>query len=96
MMIDVKETILKEIGEHLNEIVVDQALNLSRLVGFAESEEDCYYILESRTGTQAYHSCVGKLIYLHDIEQDDYIMIENLFRINGSVGTETIIEKVLE
>ena len=96
MMIDVKETVLKEISEHLNEIVVDHSLNLSRLVGFAEDDSDYYYILEDRTGARVYHSCVGKLIYLDDIEQDDYIMIENLFTINGSVATETMIEKVLE
>lgn len=94
-MTDIKPKVLEEINEHLNEIVLSLSFEATRLIGFAEDNHDYYYILERLGGKRIYDSCVGKIVYLKHLPEEDYKMIERVFTLNSSPGvSEMVVEKL--
>lgn len=87
-----REILIKEVEKHFNEIIIDFGLRVGRLVGFAETEEDYYYIISHKNGERNVHSKEGHsylsavcdLIYLKETISDfDYNRLDKLIEING-------------
>lgn len=95
-----KEIISKEVEKHFNEIIIDFGIRIGRLVGFAETEEDYYYIISHKNGERnshtkeghSYLSAVSDLVYLKDTLSDfDYERLDRLMEINGAPKENEVI-----
>lgn len=91
--------ILKQTAEqHFNELVIDYSFNVVRFVGYAETEDDYYYIVKNTYGKEQYTylSCVGSLIYLKDkIDEKDYSILDGTIALNRCTKEDKLIEKLL-
>lgn len=79
--------ILKEMTEnHFNELFIDYSLGVGRLIGYAESDEDYYYIVKfsDYTNPVRYLSAVATPIYLKNrLNNDEYDRLEQLASLNN-------------
>jgi hypothetical protein len=76
-----KIRILKEIKKHKGEICL-YCLNMIKLLGFAEDDDDYYYRVQTLTKGEQWYSCVGGLIYLKQLPKKDYKEIKRIFELN--------------
>ena len=80
---DNKDIITQELRNHKDELVIDMGFNVVRLIGFMETDEDYYYIMEKIGGEIFYSSCVGKFYLLKGyIRDEDYNDINRVFELN--------------
>ena len=95
-----REILIKEVEKHFNEIIIDFGLRVGRLVGFAETEEDYYYIISHKNGERSSHtkegysylSAVSHLVYLKETISDfDYERLNRLMEINGAPKENEVI-----
>lgn len=74
------------VKDHHNEIVITAAMDIGRLVGYADGEDDVYYIIRYPYGPRhgdRYISCVMPLIFLKDsLPASDYSLLNSL-ELNG-------------
>lgn len=76
---------------------VISGLEIVRLIGYAETDCDCYYIMMSRQGKEFWHSCVGGMYPLTNLkgqnyvkawngdDWDDIVRIDHVLELNGCV-----------
>lgn len=98
-----KEILIKEVEEHLNEVVID-GLQLSRLVGCAEDEYDFYYKYDRGYGPDyakhghgiIFSSAVGKPMYIKDyLPIEEYDKLDRLRELNGAVKVPHFVFETL-
>lgn len=82
---------LEELEGHHNEICLYGGTHMTRLIGYYEDDDDCYYVVAGRYGDKTIRlSCVGGLLSLkHYLPEEVYQGIESTFALNGSEATET-------
>lgn len=90
------ENFKNEMSQYHNDICIISDIELCRLIGIAETEEDFYYIIKDLRGNKIYSSAVGWCVSLKNTyPEKHYARLENIFTINGSVPEkEFIIEKL--
>lgn len=72
-MTDNKKYFMDFVEQHQNELMIDPAWDIVKLVGFEDDGEDYYYIVYSGKRGKSFVSCVGKLIPLKGaISDEDY------------------------
>lgn len=68
---------------NLNKLIIDEDGNIGRLIGYCETSEDYYWIInktEKGKVVRVYFSCVGSLKYLEDgVSIEEYNNIDNEF-----------------
>ena len=78
-----KEDLHKEVSSNLNKLLLDEDGDIGRLIGYCETSEDYYWIInKTKDGKviQVHSSCVGSLKYLEDsISIEEYKNIDNEF-----------------
>lgn len=73
-------------------VPVLSGLEVARLIGYAETDQDCYYILLSRDGKEYWHSCVGGVHSLANLRGQNYVKAWNgeewddLYRIDNALS----------
>ena len=80
-MNETKKSILKEIKKHKGELGV-YGLDIVKLVGFKEDEEDYYYYCETIGKGKMWLSCVGRINWLIGLPKEDYKEILRMFNLN--------------
>lgn len=66
----------RECREHFNEPVI-AAMELARLIGFAERERDLYYIIRSPSRGDYFHTGVGGVIFLSALRGQGEVISHN-------------------
>jgi hypothetical protein len=84
------EDFLEELKAHSNEICLYGNTNMTRLIGYYEDDDECYYVVRGRYGDKVgLLSCVGGLLSLKKyLPEAVYQGIENTFAQNGSDAEE--------
>jgi hypothetical protein len=89
-----QEDLLQEAEQHFNEPILI-GLEVSRCVGYAEDEDDCYLIVNVPRRGLAWHMFVGGYTYLDVLkgqgrcesptgeEWDDFTRLDSLLEVNG-------------
>jgi hypothetical protein len=94
-----KETLIQEVQEHLNEVVLD-GLKVVRLIGCGESEDDFFYIFDEGYGSRFYETgsgicymtAVGAPYYLKDhLPKEDYDQLDRLRSLTGADKVEEMV-----
>jgi hypothetical protein len=90
-----KEELISEMRAMHNDIGINAAGELRRLIGFYEDDEDYYYHVQDVWGEEQYCSAVGKFISLKGrLDQDDYASLDEMFELNGGrPTTEFLVQK---
>lgn len=85
------EAFLEDLKTYHNEICLYGGTEMTRLIGYFEDDDDCYYMVAGRYGDKArLLSCVGGLISLKKyMPEAVYNNIENIFALNGSEATDS-------
>jgi hypothetical protein len=82
IMDDNKSMFLEFVKEHDGELVID-FFRVEQLVGFAEDDEDYYYIVKGIEGIEQWVSCVMDLIPLKGVlPEDSYNRLLKVFELN--------------
>jgi len=98
---------LKKCKDHFNEPVLSD-FGLCRLIGYAEDDEDCYYILKYPNGVHkgiSWHTFVGGVYFLDLLKNQgtvratngeiwsDFSRLDNILQLNGAEKEEEFILK---
>lgn len=90
---------------HFNEPVLLH-LNVVRLIGYAETAVDCYWIVNEPRKGISWSSCVGGLIYLSTLKEQgvvhadngeiwtDYSRIDSWLELNGAPKVQAFVLQV--
>jgi len=82
IMDDNKQKFLKFVEDHDGELVID-FFKVEKLIGFAEDDEDYYYIVKGIEGFEQWVSCVMDLIPLKGVlPEDSYNRLLKVFELN--------------
>lgn len=83
------EKLHKEAFSRFNQLVLI-GWEVCRLIGYAEDETDCYWIIRRSGGTIMWCTCVGGYIWLQSLkgqelmgDWDDYKRLDSLLQLNG-------------
>jgi len=77
--------LLDFVRQHKNELMIDPAFDIVKLVGLSEDDYDYYYIVYGKNGKTKI-SCVGKLIPLKGVLNDkDYNILINQWELNPHI-----------
>ena len=80
---DPKPDILAFVEKHMNEVVLDD-MEVAKLVGFAEDEDDYYYKFVKLGSGLIWSSAVGQPIPLKGtLSEEDYERVYRLFHLNA-------------
>ena len=82
---------LDDLKKHHNEICLYGDTHMTRLIGYYEDDNDCYYLVSGLNGDKTrLMSCVGGLLSLKKyLPEQVYKGIESTFSLNGSEPTDT-------
>ena len=87
-----KKKFIEFVKGHDNELVLDY-FDVVRLIGFAEDDEDYYYIVKNVKKGEMWVSCVGWLFPLKNVLPDEhYDRLESTFKLNEDLWEERIGE----
>lgn len=87
---DPKDRLLEFCKEHFNEICIVGFGGIYRLIGFAITDEDYYYIIKTIHGGKEYHSCVGAIESLKG-KIEHYEGTDETFTLNNSSPERELI-----
>ena len=101
-----KEEMIAEMIPMFNDIGILHETELGRLVGFAEDDDDYYYIVRHLKNFRydfkdedgfytVHHSCVGAFVSLKPIYGERYEHMDDVFTTNGAPHADTFIIKNL-
>lgn len=91
--------------DHFNQPVLC-SFELVRLIGYAEDDRDCYFIMKQRGGTTFWQTCVGGYIFLERLKDqdavlstggehwDDYYRADNLLELNGATKEKEFVKSI--
>jgi hypothetical protein len=91
------ESLAAQMRPFHNDICIVHDVDLGRLLGVAESEDDLYYIVATLAKGVGYYSAVGRCLSLRGIyPQDAYASLDYSFKYGPAAPSETFLMKVLE
>jgi hypothetical protein len=91
--------------DHFNEPIITGPNEISRLIGYAEDDIDCYLIIKNSRGI-IWHTAVGGYIFLDKLKDqdivvakngehwDDFTRLDSWLELNGCLKEETFIETI--
>lgn len=81
---------IADLQSHHNDICLFGGTHMTRLIGYYEDDDDCYYRVSGMNGDKTrLMSCVGGLASLKDnLTAELYNDIEHSFSLNGSESTD--------
>lgn len=93
------EALKKMAEEHFNEVVINYGFGIVRFVGYAQSDEEVYYVVKNPNGKSQYSylSCVGEPTFLKGkLTEQEYKNLDEMLEVNGCSKEAVLIEKKFE